>query len=65
MFKTFGGSRRVESLGEWRVSGVLLHKPFGEMGHPGIIGPAVEMSAEGCFAVGFHASRFVREASGS
>jgi hypothetical protein len=55
----------VESLGEWRFSGVLLHKPFGEMGHPGIIGPAVEMSAEGCFAVKFHASRFVREASGS
>ena len=42
----------MESLGEWRISGVLLHIPFGETGHPGIIGPAVEMSAEGCFAVG-------------
>jgi|GEM_PF-4972539 hypothetical protein len=51
VFKTFGGLRRVESLGEWRVSGVLLHLPFGEAGHPGKVGPAVGMSAEGCFAV--------------
>ena len=47
--KTFGGLRRVESLGEWRASGVLLHLPFGDSGHPGIVGPAVGMSAEGCF----------------
>jgi hypothetical protein len=31
----------MESLGEWRSSGVLLHQPFGEEGHPGKVGPSV------------------------
>jgi hypothetical protein len=39
----------AESLGEWRGSGVLLHVPFGDPGHPGIIGPAVGILAEGFF----------------
>jgi hypothetical protein len=41
LYKTFGELRRMESLGEWRSSGVLLHQPFGEEGHPGKVGPSV------------------------
>lgn len=41
----------MESLGDWRRSGVLLHLPFGDRGHPGNIGPSAGILPKVCIAV--------------
>lgn len=43
VLKTFGRWRLNGVAGKVAESGVLLHKPFGDPSHPGIIGPSVGM----------------------
>ena len=42
-YKTFGELRRMESLGEWRFSGVLLHLPLVKRAIPEKLVPQSEL----------------------
>ena len=50
MLKTFGELRRMESLGEWRFSGVLLHLPFVKRAIPEKLVPQSELICRRLFA---------------
>jgi hypothetical protein len=42
-YKTFGRLRRMESLGDWRSSGVLLHQPLVKKAIPEKLVPQSEL----------------------
>lgn len=44
LYKTFGELRRMESLGEWRSSGVLLHEPLVKKAIPEKLVPQSELN---------------------
>ena len=53
VYKTFGELRRMESLGEWRFSGVLLHLPFVKRAIPEKLVPQSELICRRLFRWSF------------